>query len=152
MSSFLKFVKKETLHILRDNRTMLIALLMPVVQILLFGFAISTEVNNVNVAVVAPKWDEQIRQSVNRLSANPYFTYIGHITENDIDQYLRSGKVDAIVVFAHDFDKLITQWKQNGNGKAAMQFIMPPTPIQPKQVQDTSITYLLTNSCRATTW
>ena len=54
MRGFLKFVKKETLHILRDSRTMLIALLMPVVQILLFGFAISTEVNNVNVAVVVP--------------------------------------------------------------------------------------------------
>ena len=45
MGGFLSFVKKEALHILRDSRTMLIALLMPVVQILLFGFAISTEVN-----------------------------------------------------------------------------------------------------------
>lgn len=40
MGGFLSFVKKEALHILRDSRTMLIALLMPVVQILLFGFAI----------------------------------------------------------------------------------------------------------------
>ena len=124
MRGFLKFVKKETLHILRDSRTMLIALLMPVVQILLFGFAISTEVNNVNVAVVVPKWDEQIRQSVSKLSSNPYITYKGAITEQEIDQNLRSGKVDAIVVFAHDFDRLMTQWKQSGNGKAAMQFIM----------------------------
>ena len=124
MISFLKFVKKETIHILRDSRTMLIALLMPVVQILLFGFAISTEVNNVNVAVVVPKWDEQIRQSVEKLSSNPYITFIGEITEREIDQYLRSGKTDAIVVFAHDFDKLMTQWKLNGQGNTAMQFIM----------------------------
>ena len=60
MGGFLSFVKKETLHIVRDPRTMLIALLMPVVQILLFGFAISTEVNNVNVAVVAPRPGETI--------------------------------------------------------------------------------------------
>ena len=124
MISFLKFVKKETIHILRDSRTMLIALLMPVVQILLFGFAISTEVNNVNVAVVVPKWDEQIRQSVEKLSSNPYITFIGEITEREIDQYLRSGKTDAIVVFAHDFDKLMTQWKLNGQGNTTMQFIM----------------------------
>ena len=52
--NFASFVKKETLHILRDKRTMLIVMLIPVVLMVLFGFAISTEVNNVNVAVVAP--------------------------------------------------------------------------------------------------
>ena len=41
MGGFLSFVKKEALHILRDKRTMLIVLLLPIVQILLFGFAIS---------------------------------------------------------------------------------------------------------------
>ena len=70
MRGFLKFVKKEMLHILRDSRTMLIALLMPVVQILLFGFAISTEVNNVNVAVVVPKWSEDIRHCVKSYNIN----------------------------------------------------------------------------------
>ncbi len=124
MGGFLSFVKKETLHILRDPRTMLIALLMPVVQILLFGFAISTEINNINVAVVVTKWNEDIRQSVEKLSSNPYITYMGDISAGEIDQYLRSGKTDAVVVFAHDYDKIINEWKQNGNGETAMQFIM----------------------------
>ena len=69
MRGFGSFVRKEMLHILRDRRTMLIVLLMPVVQMLLFGFAISTEVNNVDFAVVAPKRSESIRQQVERLSA-----------------------------------------------------------------------------------
>ena len=124
MRGFLKFVKKETLHILRDSRTMLIALLMPVVQILLFGFAISTEVNNVNVAVVVPKWSEDIRQCINKLAANPYITYKGSIAEHDIDQYLRSGHADAIVFFAHDYDNIIQQWKTNATGNPSKQFIM----------------------------
>ena len=47
MKGFFSFVRKETLHILRDRRTMLIVLLMPVVQLLLFGFAISVEPLNV---------------------------------------------------------------------------------------------------------
>ena len=46
MKGFFSFVRKETLHILRDRRTMLIVLLMPVVQLLLFGFAISVEVKD----------------------------------------------------------------------------------------------------------
>ena len=54
MNGFASFVRKETLHIFRDPRTMLIALLMPVVQILLFGFALSTEVNNVCLLYTSP--------------------------------------------------------------------------------------------------
>ena len=51
--NFGSFVKKESLHILRDKRTMLVVMLIPVMLMTLFGFAISTEVNNINVAVVA---------------------------------------------------------------------------------------------------
>lgn len=105
MKNFLSFVKKETLHILRDPRTMLIALLMPIVQILLFGFAISTEVNDVAVAVVAPHRTESIRQAVARMEANSYFTFKGYITQEEVDPLLRSSDADAVVVFADDFDR-----------------------------------------------
>ena len=83
--NFLSFVKKETLHILRDVRTMMIVLLIPVVLMILFGFAISTEVNNLNIAVVAPTRTDGIRQSVDRLANNPYFTFVGYINDEQID-------------------------------------------------------------------
>jgi len=54
MKQFIAFVKKEFFHIFRDRRTMLILLGMPVVQIILFGFAITTEVKNVRVGVLDP--------------------------------------------------------------------------------------------------
>ena len=54
MKQFIAFVRKEFFHIFRDRRTMLILLGMPVVQIILFGFAITTEVKNVRVAVLDP--------------------------------------------------------------------------------------------------
>ena len=57
MKQFIAFVKKEFYHIFRDRRTMLILLGMPVVQIILFGFAISTEVKNVRLAVLDPSND-----------------------------------------------------------------------------------------------
>ena len=72
MKGFFSFVRKETLHILRDRRTMLIVLLMPVVQLLLFGFAISVEVNNIDFAVVASHPTEAVRRQVERIAANPY--------------------------------------------------------------------------------
>ena len=79
MKGFFSFVRKETLHILRDRRTMLIVLLMPVVQLLLFGFAISVEVNNIDFAVVASHPTEAVRRQVERIAANPYFISGGYI-------------------------------------------------------------------------
>ncbi len=124
MSGFLQFVKKETLHILRDRRTMLVVLLMPVVQILLFGFAISTEVNNIEFFAVAPHRTEAVRQQIERMSANPYFTFKGYIGQPDIDKVLRSGRAAAVVVFARDYDRLIEGAAPDRLDEAAVQFVL----------------------------
>ena len=97
MKGFFSFVRKETLHILRDRRTMLIVLLMPVVQLLLFGFAISVEVNNIDFAVVASHPTEAVRRQVERIAANPYFTFGGYIRQDEADEVLRTGEVGAVV-------------------------------------------------------
>ena len=70
MKQFLSFVYKEFCHILRDSRTVLILLVMPIVQIILFGFAISTDVNNVRLAVYDPSNDDATRRIVERFDAN----------------------------------------------------------------------------------
>ena len=54
----------------RDRRTMLILLGMPIVQIILFGFAITTEVKNVRVAVLDPSNDVVTRQIIDRVDAS----------------------------------------------------------------------------------
>ena len=74
MKQFIAFVKKEFYHIFRDRRTMLILLGMPVVEIILFGFAISTEVKNVRLAVLDPSNDVVTRKIIDRLDASEYFT------------------------------------------------------------------------------
>lgn len=101
-TNFISFVKKETLHILRDKRTMLIVLLMPIVLMVLFGFAISTEINNLNIAVSVQKHSEDIRQKVEKLSSNPYFTFVGYVSGQNAEKMLRSSKADAVVVFDKD--------------------------------------------------
>ena len=121
--NFLSFVKKESLHILRDVRTMMIVLLIPVVLMILFGFAISTEVNNLNVAIVAPNRTEGVRQVVERLANNPYFTVVDYDSSIDIDKVLRSGKADAVVVFDEDYEHLIAQRAEGIDTPPAMQFI-----------------------------
>lgn len=91
-------IKKEALHIVRDPRTMLIVLIMPVVLLLLFGFAISTEVNDVRVVAVVERHDDGSRLLMSRLEADPYFTFCGTVGPEEVEPLLRRGKADAAVI------------------------------------------------------
>ncbi len=95
-------IRKETLHVLRDRRMLLVVLAIPVVQMLLFGFAISTEVNQVNVAVAWQTYTEANRQAVDRLEANPYITIVGSVPVSQVHEALRSGAAQAAVVFGRN--------------------------------------------------
>ena len=97
------FVRKEILHILRDPRTMLVVLVIPVVLILLFGFTVTTDVNDLSVAVCAPVRSNAVNESVNRLSFSPYFRYKGFVDPAQIDKTLRTGQAAAVVVFDADY-------------------------------------------------
>ncbi len=97
------FIRKEMLHILRDKRTMLVILIIPVMLILIFGFTVTTDVNNINVAVCAPNRSHTVSESVNRLVFSPYFHFKGYVDAADIDKTLRTGKAAAVVVFAADY-------------------------------------------------
>lgn len=102
-NSFLNFVRKEFLHILRDWRTMLILLAMPVVQVLLFGFAISTEVRNVRVGVLAPHPNEQVRRLVERIGASERFSTVRVFrSEREIVPAFQRGEVGLVLVFSAD--------------------------------------------------
>ena len=92
------------LHILRDRRTLLVVLVIPLMLIMLFGFTVSTDVNNINVMVCAPHRSYAVAQAVNRMTASCYFEFKGFVDAGDIDQSLRTGKAAAVVVFADDYD------------------------------------------------
>lgn len=127
--NFGSFVKKESLHILRDKRTMLIVMLIPIVLMTLFGFAISTEVNNVNVAIVAPERTDSLRDAIERLSQNEYFTFKGYISQDEIDHYLRSGKASAVVVFSSDYDRRTAQAAAGIETKPTIQIIVDASNV-----------------------
>ena len=109
MSIFTSLVKKETLHIVRDFRTLTIVLIMPVILLLLFGFAISTEVNNINVVAVVNQHTDQTRDVLERLRVNPYFTFKGVVSSDEVGQMLCCGKADAAVVIMSDDGRLNTR-------------------------------------------
>ncbi|MBP3822233.1 MAG: ABC transporter permease [Bacteroidaceae bacterium] len=101
MKQFFSFVLKEARHILRDRRTMLILFGMPVVLMLLFGFAITTDVRNVRTVVVTSQMSPQAQQAVERLSASEYFTITATVaTPQEAEQLIRSQRADLAIIFA----------------------------------------------------
>ena len=95
MKQFIAFVIKETKHILRDKRTMLILFGMPVVMMLLFGFAITTDVKNVRTVVVTSEMSPRTQQAVERLAQSEYFVITQTVnTPREAEQLIRSQKAD----------------------------------------------------------
>ena len=107
MTPFLSFVRKECTHIFRDVRTMMIVLLIPVLLMVLFGFAISTEISHIRVMTVVEQFTPNVRQQLTTLENNPYIDYQGVITEREVDAMLRSGKCAAVVMFARNGNRNI---------------------------------------------
>ncbi len=104
MKQFISFVKKESRHILRDRRTMLILFGMPIVLMLLFGFAITNDVRNVRTVVVTSQMDHITRMAVDRLAASEYFDITATVgTSKEAERLIRNQQADMAVVFAADF-------------------------------------------------
>ena len=104
MKQFISFVIKEAKHILRDKRTMLILFGMPVVMMILFGFAITTDVKNVRTVVVTSQMDHLTQTAVERLAQSEYFTITQIVsTPQEAERLIRSQKADMAIVFSHDF-------------------------------------------------
>ena len=100
MKQFISFVRKEFYHIFRDARTTMILLLMPVILIILFGYAITTEIKRVPIAIFDQSRDELTLKMADRLNASEYFElYTTVDSYEDAGALFRQGKVHVIVVF-----------------------------------------------------
>ncbi len=104
VNRFNAFVGKEFLHILRDRWTLLVVVGIPIALLLLFGFAITTEVKNVQVAVFDPSNDEMTTQIIQQMDAGQYFNISERLNSIDrINDVFREGKVNLVMVFSEDF-------------------------------------------------
>jgi len=100
------FIKKEFFHIFRDYRTMLILFGMPVVQVLLFGFAITNDINNAHIAILDHSKDMVTREITRKLLSSHYFLLDRYLkSNNDIENAFKEGKIKEVVIFESDFAK-----------------------------------------------
>lgn len=117
------FIKKEFFHIFRDYRTMVILFGIPVVQVLLFGFAITNDINNAHIAILDHSKDVVTREITRKLLSSHYFILDQYLkSDNDIETAFKKGEVKEVVIFERDFAR-----KLKKEGRANIQLILDAT-------------------------
>jgi ABC-2 type transport system permease protein len=123
MKRFIGFIKKEFYHIFRDRRSLFILFGMPIAQIMLFGFAITNEINNVDIAILDHSKDATTKEIINKIAASKYFSINQFIEkESDIETIFKKGHVKAVLNFEKDFSKNLIN-----ENKATIQIITDAT-------------------------
>ena len=110
MRAFLGFVHKETLHLLRDRQTLGILLLFPVVQVLIFGFAVRTDVQDIAIAIVDPTPDVATLDLRERLAASDRFDIVAVGGSRALlDTRFRDGTVRQALVLPTDVERRLAR-------------------------------------------
>src|SRR5688572_21738626 len=103
-SALRAFVVKEIRHILRDRQTLLILLLLPLAQVVVFGFALRTDVNDIRIAFVDPAPDHATAALRGRFAGNGRFRVAGTIpTTASLAPLFRRGSAEVALVFEPGF-------------------------------------------------
>ena len=109
------FIIKEFYHIFRDVRTMIILFGMPVVQILLFGFALTNEIKNARIAVLDYSKDDVTAEILAKITSSGYFILEENlVSENQIEDKFRQGKIKQVIIFEDNFAESIENGKKAG--------------------------------------
>lgn len=101
-------VRKEFIHIKRDKASLVMALIMPILFILIFGYAVNTDVENIKLAVFDYDKTEVSRDFIGKFSASNYFN-VSNYTDNlkDIDNLIKEDKIKAALILPSGFSKNI---------------------------------------------
>jgi ABC-2 type transport system permease protein len=110
MKKFMAFVKKEFQHIFRDYRTLIILFGLPAAQILIFGYAVRTDLTNAGIAVLDNAHDVVSAELITRLDASEFFNIKYFLnTYDEIDPAFKKGKIKAVIIFPDDFAERLTR-------------------------------------------
>lgn len=113
MKKFQGFVIKEFYHIFRDKRTMFVLFGMPFALMLLFGFVITNEIKDINIAILDHSKDEVTRDITGRLVSSGYFKLYNNLSTNsEIEKIFRKGIVKEVVIFEPGFSKKLERHKK----------------------------------------
>lgn len=104
-NQFTAFIRKEFLHVFRDSKTLLMLFGLPVVMIVLFGFAVTNEIKNANIVICDYSKDDATRQIISKFQASNQFNVQQSLMSHEqIEEEFKKGEVKLAVVFPSNFN------------------------------------------------
>ena len=120
IDQFLAFTQKEFFHILRDRKTLLVLVVLPISQLLIFGFALNSSLTEMPTAVLDLSNDRMSRQIISKIDASSTFNVEEYVhSMQEVDELFKSGKLSQVFVFMPGFEREIKR-----TGKGNVQIIM----------------------------
>jgi ABC-2 type transport system permease protein len=112
--------KKEIIQIMRDPLSLMLAFLMPVIMLVIFGYAITMDVNNLRTAVYDRDHSYYSREFIRQMQSSGYFSIVGYAQSNrEIDHYLDASLARVVITIPEDFSKTIRK-----NEKVQVQILV----------------------------
>ncbi|MDD4516077.1 ABC transporter permease [Massilibacteroides sp.] len=106
MKQFQSFLKKEFYHIFRDSRTTITMMVIPIVLVILFGYAITTEIKSTRFVVFDQSKNSTTQRIIDRLAASEYFVIYKQVSSyEEIETLFRKNKIRMAIVFPPDFEE-----------------------------------------------
>jgi ABC-2 type transport system permease protein len=99
-------MRKESFHLIRDPRSLILAFIIPLSLILLFGYALSLDVNNVETVVVDNDRTDMSRDLIRHLGASPYFHIKGYLRDSrEVTEFLDHSQAALGIIIPPDFTR-----------------------------------------------
>lgn len=109
----LAIARKEVIQLRRDSRSLVLAFLLPVLLVVLFGYAISWDVHDISTAVLDQDRSSRSRELLDAFQSSGYFRFDRTLeAPREIDALLDRGAVQVIVVIPHDFARELDAGRQ----------------------------------------
>jgi ABC-2 type transport system permease protein len=109
MRRFRALIKKEMIHMLRDPRTLIFIFLMPILQLVLLGYANGTEIKNVSTAVFNQDNSKASRELLDSFNATGYFSFDYAVySQADVNLLIDSGKAKVGIIIPPDYSHNIS--------------------------------------------
>ncbi len=115
MNRILPIIRKEFIHILRDRRALMIAFLTPVIQMVILGYAATTDVRNVPLAVLDQDRTRQSRALIDAFVQSGQFTVYRYVmSERDLAAQIDSGQARAGLIIPPNYGRTVTAGRDVG--------------------------------------
>ena len=106
MKQFLSFVRKEFYHVFRDSKTLLMLFGIPIVLIILFGFAVTNEIKNAKIVVCDYAKDPASQEIINKLSVSETFLLDrALLSPSQVEEAFRKEDIKLAIIFPANFYK-----------------------------------------------